>query len=351
MQSPSVSARDNFVPAPKVPCQPIAQLISGFPGMLSCRMSQQPQAEPGPAPVCPVPPQLRAAGAPMFPCTCLSPSGPVPSLLQIAPASSIITNSRGTCCTGGLTAVSPPHAEHRGCCGKHPAASWQQLLAEHKGPEAGGRGGPEGGWSFGCQSCSPPPTPCWRKGLLVAGPVCAPTAQRGAVSHPQSLVEQKKGRAEPEDPTGTPQPLGHGTHIHGALHTHPLLQGSGGETEAWIGVGWRRRCPRFWQRSPTPQIHLPSTKSQHPKELLRLPVCPVQTYSLQSNPKYPEHHQPELRGVGKDLPGGGSNSWTEPLMHRGTGAKGQKGSFPPPHQLKKQQQVLGLPGLFPAGEH
>lgn len=55
--------------------------------------------------------------------------------------------------------------------------------------------------------------------------------------------------------------------------------------------------------------------------------------------------------MGKDLPGGGSNSWTEPLMQRGTGAKGQKGSFPPPHQLKKQQQVLGLPGLFPAGEH
>lgn len=227
------------------------------------------------------------------------------------------------------------------------SSCWQSI----KGRKQVGGGGQRGGGPLAARAAHPPPTPCWRKGLLVAGPVCAPTAQRGAVSHPQSLVEQKKGRAEPEDPTGTPQPLGHGTHIHGALHTHPLLQGSGGETEAWIGVGWRRRCPRFWQRSPAPQIHLPSTKSQHPKEPLRLPLCPVQTYSLQSNPKCPEHHQPELRGVGKDLPGGGSNSWTEPLMQRGTGAKGQKGSFPPPHHLKKQQQVLGLPGLFPAGEH
>lgn len=66
-----------------------------------------------------------------------------------------------------VTAVSPPCAEHRGCCGKHPAASWQQLLAEHKRPEAGGNGGEEG--SFGCQSCSPPPAYVGERGSLLLG--------------------------------------------------------------------------------------------------------------------------------------------------------------------------------------
>lgn len=174
----------------------------------------------------------------------------------------------------------------------------------------------------------PPPSPCWRKGLLVAGLGCAPTAQGRAVSHPQSLMELQRAELSWWTLRGTPQSLGHGSHICGALQTHPLLHGSGGKTEAWIGVGWRRRCPRFQQQSLAPQIHLPSTKSQHCK-VLRLPVCPVQTHSLQNNPKCPEHHHPELYGVGKDLPKGGSNPWTEPLMQRVTGAKGRKGLSPP----------------------
>lgn len=149
--------------------------------MLSCRMSQQPPAQPGPAPA-PSPPAKgsgHAAAAPAAgrertrspdhghgshvaaPC-------PSPPELQTGAAARIRPHPRGRLgwAIGGVPGAGPcqAHASSE-MRGERPAASWQRLRGEFERPEAGGE---KGGVPPAARTPrSPPPTR--RKGLLVAG--------------------------------------------------------------------------------------------------------------------------------------------------------------------------------------
>lgn len=151
-----------------------SQRSGGFPGMLSCRMSQQqPRAELGHAPGWsrePLSPRQRAPDTPAHvpiharthPATHVAASGAAPPL---QPGSIPKPWMCGGCSEGSGSARQPLGSSR-----------WQSL----KGRKQVGR---TGGTS-GCQNPSAPPIPTGRKGLLVVGLGCSGerrggTARRG----------------------------------------------------------------------------------------------------------------------------------------------------------------------------
>lgn len=188
-------------------------------------MSQQPRAEPGPAPAASGQPhryQQRAPDRRTDTLTSPSTHAPAPAhvrlppchpplFLQTVPVSRIHPQAGVrmgcSCAVGGVPRVQQCWgtrrlpweglgqggcALHRGCSGKHPAASWQQPLANLKSPEAGGV---NGGVPPAARATQPPQSggekgaPCCRAGMWERAPPAAQGSLGRVPGETQSCTE------------------------------------------------------------------------------------------------------------------------------------------------------------------
>lgn len=149
---PSASPRDGCSSLlPRCPCQPAAswrrgEQSGGFPGMLSCRMSQQPAAQPGPAPAPSPSPSAKgsghaAAGRGRSPAPGSHVAEPCP-LPELQSAAGIRPHPRGAA-TGGVPGAGPCQAHTaQGCAGsaRQPLGSgcWHSLRGRKQVGRKGG---------------------------------------------------------------------------------------------------------------------------------------------------------------------------------------------------------------------
>lgn len=229
------------------------------------------------------------------------------------------------------------------------SSCWQSI----KGRKQVGGGGQRGGGPLAARAAHPPPPHAGERGSLLLGLYVPPLHREELCPIPKASWNRKRAELSRRTPQG---PHSHLDMVHTSMElctpTH-CCRALVGKQRHGLGWGGGEGAPDFGSAAQSLKSTFQAQNHSTPRNRSGSQFAQSKPIPCKATPNALSTINLSCMGWARTCLVGAATPGLSPSCREVPEQRGRKGLShpPPPHQLKKQQQVLGLPGLFPAGEH